>query len=128
MRGKSVLIIEPDVNIMSVLVFYVADKGATPRQLNDSAKAVDVITTERPDAVILDLSFLSVEEDMALFDKIMTAAKGIPVVIISSQTSKQILVRLLEAGISAFFLHPFSMKTLMAHMEEVLEKSSTSAA
>ena len=96
--------------------------------LDDPANAVEAMNAEHFDAVILDLSFLNTDQDMVLFGEIMTAANGIPVVVISSQTCKSILVGLLEAGISAFFLHPFSPKTLMAHMEEILEKPTTSVA
>lgn len=126
--AAKILIIE-DVPEMSQLVsMYTKKEGMEPLPALSAEEGLEILKTETPDLVILDLNL----PRMSGFDflKKFRADHGttIPVVIVSARDADEDIINGLENGADEFVTKPFSPKVLVARVKANLRRNSDIAA
>lgn len=126
--SEKILIIE-DVPEMSELVsMYIKKDGMEPLPALSAEEGLEILKTQTPDLVILDLNL----PGMSGFDflKKFRAVYGttIPVIIVSARDADQDIINGLETGADEFVTKPFSPKVLVARVRANLRRNSDIAA
>ena len=89
----------------------------------DGPSAIQAVRTEKPDLILLDLSFppdVTVTWDgLGILSWIhrMDSAKGVPVFIVTSERSADLEQRALAGGASGFYQKPVNYEALLALIE-----------
>jgi len=80
------------------------------------------VSTERPDAVILDLGLPDLDGSDVL--ALIRASSDLPVVVATARDDEREIVRLLDAGADDYLIKPFSAAQVMARVRAVLRRTS----
>lgn len=120
--GKSILIVDDEKIVTSMLEEHLRDLGCTTFSANDGEKGVAVFKEHRDriDLVILDLN-MPVMDGFAAFDKIIAIRPDIKVLICSGYSEGDRARRLLrKGGASGFIQKPFQFKDIDDKISEIL--------
>lgn len=118
---KKILIIEDDTHIGNLLEESLEHAGYGTCRAYSGTEAMLILSTSKPDLVLLDLMLpgLSGEEVLPL-------VKGTPVIIVSAKVDIDSKVALLLSGAVDYITKPFSMKELLARIAVQLRHAETS--
>lgn len=118
---KNILIIDDDVYIGNVLEETLSKKGYQVSRAYSGTEALYVLSTSKPDLILLDLMLpgLSGEE-------VLPQIKGIPVIVVSAKIDVDDKVELLLGGAADYITKPFEMKELLARITVALRNGSAS--
>ncbi len=118
-----VLIVEDDLGISDMLrlCFDMRWPGAELLATASGNQAVEMVETESPDMVVLDLGLpdidgLDVLKDIRLFS-------DIPIVILTARNDEVSIVKGLELGADDYIVKPFSHIELLARVRAVLRRT-----
>jgi len=92
-------------------------------QLTTGKKGIELVKTESPDIVILDLNL----PDISGFDVLKTLREfsGVPVIILTVRSEDEDVLKGLEGGADDYVIKPFSYMTLLARVKAVLRRSES---
>ncbi len=135
MVPKRILIVDDNAVLVLALSNILTGAGYQVLQAEDAAAAVSTVRQERPDLVLLDLSFppdvahggglawdgFQIMSWLARMDE----ARKVPVVIVSDSEAAKYKERALKTGAVAYLQKPVEPETLLAKVREVLGESST---
>jgi DNA-binding response OmpR family regulator len=116
------LLVEDDPEIRRTLSRGLGEQGATVVPVATAVEAIKAVSTERPDAVILDLGLPDLDGADVL--ALIRAGSDIPVVVATARDDEREIVRLLDAGADDYLIKPFSAAQVMARVRAVLRRSS----
>ena len=121
--GKTILIIDDDVNIGNMLEETLTLEGYDVLRAYSGTEALMVLKNERPNLILLDLMLpgLSGEELLPQIDKI-------PVIIVSAKTMVDTKVEMLIGGAADYVTKPFDITELLARITVQLRKAESAAA
>ncbi|HZL78490.1 MAG TPA: response regulator [Candidatus Limnocylindrales bacterium] len=128
MLGK-ILVIDDNPIIQRAVYFQFRDQGYQVLMAGEITKSLTIVRTEKPDVILLDINFpaeFSVGgETRDGFWAInwlqkMEEARGIPVIIISSESPAESEPRALAAGAVAFFPKPLDKDKLLATVQKLM--------
>lgn len=112
--GKSILIVEDDVKLSKMLRFLFMSKGFNVEIVTDGGAALDKISEETPDVIILDL--MMPHMDGFEFCEKMHARGYLdktPIIILSAYSYSKEVAKLLDLGVSDFLSKPFISSELL---------------
>jgi two-component system, OmpR family, KDP operon response regulator KdpE len=137
MNRKKILVVDDSLLILKLMSMKLTANGYDVVTAEDGGAAVSAVRTERPDLILLDLSF---PPDVAhgggvAWDGflIMTwlrrleEAKHIPIIVISGGEPAKFKDRALAAGASSFFHKPIDNDALLDVIRNTLAKSAVAA-
>lgn len=125
---KSILIIEDDTKIASLIELYCEREGYAVHKAANLDQAEQLLEQHRPDLVILDLMLPgSPDQDGTYFLKKIRQDSGLPVIIVSAKAEEIDRVLGLELGADDYVTKPFSPKELMARIKAVLRRAEQSS-
>jgi len=134
MAQKKILVVDDSMIIRKTLSMKLRASGYQVLEAADGATAVSTIRREKPDLILLDVSFPpdvgaggGVAWDGFLimgWVQRMDEAKNIPVFIITGGTPEQYKSRSEAAGAAAFFQKPIDNEQLLAAIREKIGESS----
>ncbi len=116
------LLVEDDPEIRRTLSRGLGEHGATVVPVATAVEAIKAVSTERPDAVILDLGLPDLDGADVL--ALIRASGDLPVVVATARDDEREIVRLLDAGADDYLIKPFSAAQVMARVRAVLRRSS----
>ena len=116
------LLVEDDPEIRRTLSRGLGEHGATVVPVATAVEAIKAVSTERPDAVILDLGLPDLDGADVL--ALIRAGSDLPVVVATARDDEREIVRLLDAGADDYLIKPFSAAQVMARVRAVLRRSS----
>jgi DNA-binding response OmpR family regulator len=116
------LLVEDDPEIRRTLSRGLGEQGATVIPVATAVEAIKAVSTERPDAVILDLGLPDLDGADVL--ALIRASSDLPVVVATARDDEREIVRLLDAGADDYLIKPFSAAQVMARVRAVLRRSS----
>jgi DNA-binding response OmpR family regulator len=116
------LLVEDDPEIRRTLSRGLGEQGATVVPVATAVEAIKAVSTERPDAVILDLGLPDLDGADVL--ALIRAGSDLPVVVATARDDEREIVRLLDAGADDYLIKPFSAAQVMARVRAVLRRSS----
>jgi two-component system alkaline phosphatase synthesis response regulator PhoP len=118
-----ILVVDDDVNIQAVLRYRLEAAGHTVITAADGAEALERITADDPDAIILDLMMPLVDgiEVLEMMAKDSTLNK-IPVLVLTARVDK---IDAVQAYGTAVVQKPFSPRDVTERVEELLSQRRT---
>ncbi len=119
------LLVEDDPEIRRTLSRGLGEHGATVVPVATAVEAIKAVTTERPDAVVLDLGLPDLDGADVL--ALIRAGSDLPVVVATARDDEREIVRLLDAGADDYLIKPFSAAQVMARVRAVLRRTSPAA-
>ncbi len=100
-----------------------ADEGFTVDQAADGARALDLVASDRPDLVLLDLNIPGISgSDLLEVLKMSRETSDIPVVVVTAEEEEGRRAAI-RAGAEDYLTKPFSPRALVRTVERVLAGS-----
>lgn len=122
-RDKSVLVVDDDPNIRSLLRQELADAGYRVRLAEDGRKALTLIREETPGLVILDVMMPEMNGfDVAAVLKNDPATMDIPIIILSIVEDKERGFRL---GVDRYLTKPIDTASLFHEVDTLLDQGKS---
>ena len=96
MRAR-ILIVDDHPTMREAMRLVLVDEGFTVDEAADGARALDLVASDRPDLVLLDLNIPGISgPDLLEALKASRVTSGIPVVVLTKPFSPRALVRTVE--------------------------------
>ena len=118
---KQVLIVDDEPNILMSLDFLMKKKGYEVFIARDGAEALEILATERPDVVILDIMMPKVD-GYAVCQHIKNEQplQHAKVIFLSAKSKEDEIARGYDAGADLYLTKPFSTRQLMVKVQELM--------
>ena len=113
MAGK-ILIVEDNSRFAEILSILLNQAGYETSLATNSGQGIGKALTERPDLILTDLNL----PDMTAVEAITTLKKipftsGIPIVVLTAETARQLKTKAIRAGAAEYLLKPISARDLL---------------
>lgn len=119
--GNRVLIIDDDEKLRKLLGEYLKDHGFHSTCIADGADVLRVLSTDRPDLVILDI-MLPGKDGLEVLKEIRKE-HGLPVIMLTARGDDTDRIVGLELGADDYLPKPFNPRELLARMKAVLRRT-----
>jgi two-component system response regulator VicR len=118
---SKILVVDDEPAIVDVLVYNLTHAGHQPSIARDGKTALELIRTNPPDLVILDLMLPGVDG----FDVCREVRKHseLPIIMLTAKDDEFDRVLGLELGADDYVVKPFSVRELMARVKTVLRRA-----
>lgn len=114
-----ILIVDDEPPIRKLLKVGLTTQGYAVAEAINAKSAIEVLRSEKPDLIILDLGL----PDMTgheLLERWRSEGLTLPIVILSSRTDEAGIVKALELGADDYITKPFGMNELVARLRVAL--------
>ena len=115
----SILVVDDEPPIRKLLRVGLGSQGYTVSEAPNAKAAIEILQTERPDLILLDLGLPGMT-GLELLGKWRSEGLDIPIVILSSRTDESGIVAALELGADDYVTKPFGMNELVARIRVAL--------
>ena len=115
----SILVVDDEPPIRKLLRVGLGSQGYAVSEAPNAKAAIDLMQTERPDLILLDLGLPGMT-GLELLGKWRGDGLDVPVVILSSRTDEAGIVSALELGADDYVTKPFGMNELVARIRVAL--------
>lgn len=116
-----VTLVEDDERIRRSLRKSLEDMGYAVRAANSAMEALEKLTAEAGDVVVLDLGLPDIEGRELL--KMLRAISSVPVIVATARDDEAEIVQTLNAGADEYVVKPFSAAELDARIRALLRRS-----
>lgn len=118
---KSVLLIEDEPNIIEAIGFILSRAGYQVISHGDGTTALDAVTRETPDMLILDLMLpgrggLDILRDL----RSTSATKDLPVMMLTARGQKHDRDQAEHLGVTAFMTKPFANQEVLQQVQTLI--------
>lgn len=117
---KNILIIDDDIHIGNMLEETLTREGYGVMRAYSGTEALLVLSTAKPDLVLLDLMLPGLNGE-----EVLPQIKGIPVIVVSAKIDIDNKVNLLLGGAADYVTKPFNTKELLARIAVQLRDVAT---
>lgn len=123
-----VLLIDDDSWIHRILPQHLHRMGFETISCLDPVESISIILREKPNIIILDIIMPEISGSTLLkIIKSIDDIASIPVIIISSALSREVITGFLEKGVIGFISKPFTNETIFEKMYSLVEGKMKSA-
>jgi DNA-binding response OmpR family regulator len=120
-RPTRILVIDDDPDVRTICRFNLSWAGHEVLEAGDGAEALQMVASEPPDALVLDMMMPRVDGfDVLRSVREDPATSELPVVVISARVGIEDQVRGLESGADAYVTKPFSPEALTSTVQGAL--------
>ncbi|WP_148616339.1 response regulator transcription factor [Nocardioides rubriscoriae] len=119
------LVVEDDEPLRRALVRGLTAEGASVVAASTAVEAIGLVSSQRPDAVLLDLGLPDLDGRDVL--ALIRAGGDLPVVITTARDDERDIVQLLDSGADDYLVKPFSAAQAMARVRAVLRRGQAGA-
>lgn len=124
--SSHVLVVDDEPTVREVVVGYLRRDGHTVSEAADGATALEVLATDPPDLVVLDMMLPGVN-GLDILRRIR-ADGDMPVIMLTARAEETDRVAGLELGADDYVVKPFSPRELAARVNGVLRRAAPKAA
>ena len=117
----SVLIVEDDKNIQSLLQMYLEKEGYAVTVADDGSQGLTKFRAIKPDLVLLDV-MMPVMDGWTVC-KMIRAENQTPIIMLTAKSETDDKVNGLKYGADDYITKPFEMKEVLARIEAVLRRA-----
>jgi two-component system OmpR family response regulator len=117
---RKILVVDDDRHIRELIGFALRKEGFAVVEAGDGLAALDAVTRERPDLVILDI--LMPELDGTEVCRRLRQGAAVPIIFLSSKDDEIDRILGLELGGDDYVTKPFSPRELVARVKAVLRR------
>ena len=121
-RKTSLLVVEDDENISTMINEHFSRVGYSVKTAEDGLAGVQAALNDHPDVVVLDL-MLPKMDGLAVCREIREKAPYIPILMLTAKDDVVDKVLGLEMGADDYITKPFSLRELEARIKSVLRRS-----
>ncbi|MEW6333953.1 MAG: response regulator [Thermodesulfobacteriota bacterium] len=127
MTQKKILVADDEKDIVELVAFNLEREGFALLRAYDGKKALEMVFSEKPDLVILDLMMpeLSGMEVCARLRRQETTA-SLPIIMLTAKSDPVDRILGLELGADDYITKPFHVRELFARVRAVLRRSERS--
>ena len=125
MPKERILIVDDEKNIVSSLKGILSDEGYEVIETGDGVEALEIIQTDPPDLVLLDI-WLPGMDGIEVLKTVKAYHPEIEVLIMSGHGTIDTAVKATKLGAQDFIEKPFSLERITQSIEEVLRNRNTS--
>ena len=112
--AQKILIVEDNSDLSQLLAFYLSDAGYETSLAGNLAQGISKALAERPDLIITDLYLPDMNAvDATVILKQDPATSGIPIVVLTAETTRLWKTKALKAGAAEYILKPISARDLL---------------
>ena len=119
----SVLIVDDDDTVAGVVVSYLERAGFRSKHVTDGQAALDIVTVDPPDLIVLDLMLPEVD-GLEVCRRVRSAHPDLPVIMLTALAEAEDRIAGLEVGADDYVTKPFSPRELVLRVESVLRRAS----
>jgi two-component system, OmpR family, KDP operon response regulator KdpE len=119
------LVVEDDPNIVDLIRSNLAVRGFDTVVSADGARALQLLDTEEPDIVLLDL--MLPEADGFELCRLMRERSGVAIIVVSARGGERDKVTALNMGADDYLTKPFSIEELLARISATLRRTRPAA-
>ena len=124
---QSVLVVDDDRHIAELLTLHLEREGFKVDQVHDGPSALERVTQERPDLVVLDL-MLPGKNGLEVCQEVRRLDGPQPIILIlTARVEEQDAVTGLEVGADDYVRKPFGIKELVSRVKALLRRSHRDA-
>ncbi|MGY3724551.1 DNA-binding response regulator, OmpR family, contains REC and winged-helix (wHTH) domain [Granulicatella balaenopterae] len=116
------LVIENDLDLLQTIIKGIKNNGHYVEYVTDGKKAINLISTEVYDLIILDLD-LPIISGFDILNKIISKDKNAKVLVIIKNEATELKVKCLDLGASDCVVKPFCFKELEARIRALLRRN-----
>lgn len=120
-RGRSILVVDDDPSILSVLTAELRMEGYETLEATDGEKALALLV-HQPDLILTDLA-MPVMDGFELIARVRRQQK-IPIVVLSVRGSESDKIRALDLGADDYVVKPPSIPELLARLRSQLRRNA----
>jgi two-component system, OmpR family, response regulator len=124
MNGKSILAVEDDRDIRTLLADFLAREGFAVELAEDAAGVERALSRSVPDLVVLDI-MLPGEDGLSICRR-LRARSAIPILMLTAKTDEVDRIVGLELGADDYLGKPFNPRELLARIRAILRRSTRS--
>lgn len=117
----SILLVEDDVNLSTVLADYLRSKEYNVEQANNGVEAWELISIKHYDLIISDIMMPKMN-GYELLKLIRQKSDKLPVIILSAKTDRDDIIHAYELGCDDYVSKPFSMDILICKIEAIVRR------
>jgi len=116
-----VLVVDDEAPIVEVIVYNLKKEGYQTCAAADAETCVELVRTEKPDLVILDVMLPAASG----FDvcRVLRRQTSVPIIMLTARAEETDRVVGLEIGADDYITKPFSVRELMARVKAVLRRT-----
>lgn len=118
---KTILVIEDEVSIQSVIKAFLEDAGYNTLLAGDGLEGLEQFRKQTPDLVLLDLMLPKID-GFAVCEMIRKESQ-VPVIMLTALDSDADQMKGFDALADDYITKPFSMPVVMRHIEAVLRRT-----
>lgn len=128
MPKETILIVDDEEDILELVQFHLSREGYETHCADTGEKALDVVRSNPVDLIVLDLMLPGIDGySVARQIKNDQSIQQIPIIMLTAKGAEADVVTGLELGAEDYVTKPFSPRILMARIQTVLRRSSSSA-
>ncbi|RIK40073.1 MAG: DNA-binding response regulator [Chloroflexi bacterium] len=121
MNRPLILVVDDERNISEVVSLYLARAGYQVKIAHDGQTALQLIATEKPDLVVLDL-MLPEADGLEITRQVRTHSET-PIIMLTARRSETDRILGLEMGADDYVVKPFSPQELVSRVRAVLRRT-----
>ena len=121
-KVHQILVVDDDRSTLELVSMNLISKGYTVKAASDGAKALDLLTREKPDLILLDIMMPKVD-GLAVCERIRRRSR-VPIIMLSALEQEDSKVRALEAGADDYLTKPFGTRELIARVRAALRRAA----
>ena len=120
MRDKKILVVDDEKKICDLLKAYLEKDGYSVIVAHDGKQALDLVKTQNPDLVVLDLNLPGMDGlDVC---KTLRSWSKVPVIMLTARDEETDKIVGLELGADDYVTKPFSPREVIARVKAVLRR------
>ena len=121
--ASGVLVVEDSAPLARTYVGYLTTDGFAARHAETGKAALEQVTMEAPDAILLDLNLPDIP-GLDVLSRVREQSPDMPVIVVTANASLQVAVEAMRAGADDFLVKPVSADRLRVTVRNALEKAS----
>ncbi len=121
--NQLILVVDDDPHIRQLLVFALAKAGYRTREAENGAIALDVVTNENPDLMILDITMPTMD-GLEVCRRVRSQG-NLPILFLSSRDDEIDRILGIELGGDDYVVKPFSPREVVARVGGILRRAAS---
>ncbi len=118
-----ILVVDDDRAVRESLRRSLSFNGYSVELAQDGVEALDLITNDRPDAVVLDVMMPRLD-GLEVCRQLRSTGDDLPILVLTARDSVSERVAGLDAGADDYLPKPFALEELLARMRALLRRTS----
>jgi DNA-binding response OmpR family regulator len=119
-----ILVVDDDRAVRASLRRSLEFNGYTVELAEDGQQAMDAVTRQRPDAMVLDMTMPRVD-GLEVCRRLRSAGEDVPVMVLTARDAVSDRVAGLDAGADDYLPKPFLLEELLARLRALLRRSTS---